>query len=60
MLIRSNLDPKVTEDVARMLKSSGVKGGLLKRLLDDEEYRLSCEGTPAARRKLKDYHIYLT
>jgi hypothetical protein len=53
-------DVFLTEDVARMLKSSGVKGGLLIRLLDDEEYRLSCEGTPAARRKLKDYHIYLT
>jgi hypothetical protein len=53
-------DVFLTEDVARMLKSSGVKGGLLIRLLDDEEYRLFCEGTPAARRKLKDYRIYLT
>jgi hypothetical protein len=53
-------DVFLTEDVARMLKSSGVKGGLLLRLLDDEEFRLFCEGTPAARRKLKDLRIYLT
>jgi len=53
-------DVFMTEDVARMLKSSGVKGGLLIRLLDDEEFRLFCEGTPAARRKLKDFRIYLT
>jgi hypothetical protein len=53
-------DVFVTEDVARMLKSSGVKGGLLIRLLDDAEYRLFCEGTPASSRKLKGRHIDLT
>ena len=60
-LERTNaFDVYLTEDVARMLKSSGVKGAMLSRLLDDEEYRLFCEGTPAARRKLKDYRIFLT
>jgi hypothetical protein len=53
-------DVFMTEDVARMLKSAGVKGALLRRLLDDEEYRLVCEGTPTARRKVKEYHIFLT
>ena len=50
----------MTESVAQMLKSSGVKGGSLTRLLNDEEYRLICEGTPAARRKVKNQQLYLT
>lgn len=55
----NSYDVFMTGDVARMLKSAGVKGALLRRLLDDEEYRLVCEGTPATRRKVKDYNIYL-
>jgi len=53
-------DVYLTESVARMMKSEGVKGGLMTRLLDDDEYRVLREGTPAARRKLKDQRIYLT
>ncbi len=56
----NSYDVYLTESVARLFKSEGVKGGLLTRLLDDDEYRVLCEGTPAARRKLKDQHIYLT
>lgn len=53
-------DVYLTERVALMLKSGGVKGGLLTRLLDEEEYRILGEGTPAARRKLNAQHIFLT
>jgi hypothetical protein len=53
-------DVFLTESVTRMFKSEGVKGGQLSRLLDDDEFRLLHEGTPAARRKVKDQHIYLT
>jgi hypothetical protein len=53
-------DVYLTQNVTELLKSSGVKGGLLTRLLDDEEYRLSCEGTPAARRKIKNLNVFLT
>lgn len=53
-------DVYMTENVAFMLKAEGVKGGLLERLLDDEEYRPFCEGTPAARRKLKRIQIFLS
>ena len=60
-LERTNgFDVYLTEGVARLLKESGVKGGVLSRLLDDEEYRLFCEGTPADRRKIKDRQIFLT
>ena len=53
-------DVYVTESVAHMLKAEGVKGGRLERLMDDDEYRLFCEGTPAARRKLKGIQIFLS
>lgn len=53
-------DVYVTEDVAQMLKSEGVKGGLLTRLLDDDEWRIVREGNPGARRKVQDQRIFLT
>lgn len=53
-------DVYLTERVALMLKSEGVKGGLLTRLLDDEEDRVLRSGTPSARRKLNALHIFLT
>ena len=53
-------DVYLTESVAQMLKTSGVKGGSLSRLLDDDEVRLLREDTPAARRKVKNREIYLT
>jgi hypothetical protein len=52
-------DVYLTESVADLLKSEGVKGGLLTRLLSDEECRIFREGTPAARRKIKNQHVYL-
>jgi hypothetical protein len=58
---RTNVyDVYLTENVARMLKSEGVKGGLLTRLFDDEEDRILREGTASARRNVKDQHIFLT
>jgi hypothetical protein len=53
-------DVYCTQCVAHMLKSSGVKGGVLKRLLTDEEARLVREGTPATQRKVKHQRIDLT
>ena len=53
-------DVYLTEEVAQMLKSNSVKGGLLTRLLNDEEACLLQENTPAARRKVKNQHIFLT
>lgn len=50
----------MTESVANMLKSSKAKGGLLDRLLTDEEYQVAMHGSAAAKRKLKDLRIYLT
>jgi hypothetical protein len=50
----------LTEGVAQMLKAERVKGGLLMRLLEDDEARLVLEGTPAAQRKVKNRRIYLT
>jgi hypothetical protein len=43
-----------------MLKAAGVKGGLLIRLLEDDEARLVLEGTPASERKVKNRRIHLT
>lgn len=56
----NSYDVYLTERVALMLKSEGVKGGLLTRLLDNEEDRVLREGTPAARRKLNAQRIFLT
>jgi hypothetical protein len=53
-------DVYVTETVAQTLKTGGVKGGLLSRLLDDDEARLVLEGGPAAQRKVKNRRVYLT
>lgn len=50
-LERTNVyDVYLTESVARMLKSEGVKGGLLTRLLNDEEHLVATTGSPAARK----------
>lgn len=56
----NSYDVYLTESVARMLKSEGVKGGSLTRLFDDEEDRILREGTASARRALKDKQIFLT
>jgi hypothetical protein len=53
-------DVFLAEDAALMLKAERVKGGLLMRLLEDDEARLVLEGTPAAQRKVKNRRIYLT
>jgi hypothetical protein len=53
-------DVYLTEEVAQMLKSNGVKGGLLTRLVNDEEARLLETATRVAQRKVKNRHIYLT
>lgn len=53
-------DIYLTEAVANLLKSSGVKGGLLTRLLDANEHRFLSSGTPAARRKIKNLNVFLT
>ncbi|HEY3391747.1 MAG TPA: hypothetical protein VGK58_03510 [Lacipirellulaceae bacterium] len=53
-------DVYLTESVAQTLKSEGVKGGLLMRLLEDDEARLVQKGTPAAQRMVKNRRVYLT
>lgn len=53
-------DIYLTESVAEMLKAEGVKGGVLMRLLSDDEARVIREGTPTAQRKIKNQRIYLT
>jgi hypothetical protein len=53
-------DVYLTGSVAQILKSSGVKRGVLTGLLDDQEDRLRRDGTPAERRALKDQRIFLT
>jgi hypothetical protein len=52
-------DVYLTEQVALMLKANGAKGATLSRLLDNQEYKLLCENTPEAARKIKNRHIYL-
>jgi hypothetical protein len=56
----NSYDVYLTENVAQLLKAEGVKGGLLTRLLADDEARLVQEGTPADQRKVKNRRIYLT
>jgi hypothetical protein len=53
-------DIYLTEDVAQMLKSEGAVGASLHRLLDSEEYKLAIQGTPAARKKIKNRYIWLS
>lgn len=53
-------DVYLTESVARMLKSEGVKGGSLTRLLDDAEDHALREGTASERKMLKDRQFFLT
>lgn len=50
----------MTDTAVQMLKANRAKGVHLTRLLDDDEYRLMCEGTPAARGKIKNWEIHLT
>ncbi len=56
----NSYDVYLTESVAEMLKAEGVKGGLLIRLLSDDEAQVMRQGTPAAQRKIKNQRIYLT
>ena len=53
-------DIYLTEDVAHVLKAEGAIGASLHRLLTDEEYQLAIQGTPAARKKIKNRYIWLT
>jgi hypothetical protein len=58
-LERAGQDIYLTEKVALMLKANHAKGASLDRLLDDDEYKLACLDTAAARRKIKNRTIYL-
>jgi len=53
-------DVFLTEKVVALLKSEGVRGAALHRLLNDEEYALALQDTPAARKKIKNRYIWLT
>lgn len=53
-------DIYLTEDVALMLKNEGAKGASLHRLLTEEEHQLTIQGTPAAKKKIKNRYIWLT
>ena len=52
-------DVFLTEKVALLLKANRAKGAVLERLLNDEEYELSCADMPAGRRRIKHRSITL-